>query len=465
MAGGTQSDVANTGDVVKARAGAGARALRLLSVGVLGGLALAGCTEREVLLSGQREPLRSVMSEQVPGDLDTAPVNVSQPISLPAARTNADWPQGAGSPGSRTANATLRAAPQLIWSADIGQGDVRKARITSEPVVAGGRIFTLDSSATVRATSPGGQTLWSVSLVPPQDSAGEASGGGVAYANGKVFVASGFGTLTALDAATGAEVWQQKLLAAATGAPGVYGDLVYVTAGGDQAWAVDQANGRVRWQLSATPDVNNLAGAPTPAVTDQYVLFGFGSGEVQTAFRQGGMRVWDALISGRRAGFARANINDITGDPVVDGDMVYAGNQSGRMVGLRLGNGERVWTADEGPMHPVWPVGGSVFLVSDQSELVRLNAGTGERIWGVKLPFFVKDKPKKQEAIYAHYGPILAGGRLVVASSDAVLRFFDPVSGALTASVPLPGGAASSPVVAGGVLYVLSKDGKLLAYR
>ena len=35
------------------------------------------------------------------------------------------------------------------------------------------------------------------------------------------------------------------------------------------------------------------------------------------------------------------------------------------------------------------------------------------------------------EAIYAHYGPVLAGGRLVVASSDGVLRFFSPTDGAL----------------------------------
>ncbi|QOL79707.1 PQQ-binding-like beta-propeller repeat protein [Pseudooceanicola spongiae] len=443
----------------------GGKSARLVSLGLLAGLALAGCTEREVLLSGPREPLRSVMSEQVPGDLDTLPVNRSAPISLPGARTNADWPQSAGSPASRTTNAALSGAPQLIWSAAIGQGDERKARITSDPVVAGGRIYTIDSGATVTATALNGQTLWSTNLVPAQDAPGSASGGGVAYANGKVFVASGYGTLTALDASTGAQIWQQKLLASATGAPGVYGDLVYVTSGADQAWAVDQNNGRVRWQLSATPNVNNLAGAPTPAVTDQYVLFGFGSGEVQTAFRQGGMRVWDALISGRRAGFARSNINSITGDPVVEGDTVYAGNQSGRTVALNLSSGERLWTADEGPMNPVWPAGGSVFLVSDQSELVRLNASTGERIWGVKLPFFVKDKPKKQEAIFAHYGPILAGGRLVVASSDDLLRFFDPVSGALVNTVALPGGAASAPVVAGGVLYVLSKDGKLLAYR
>ena len=66
---------------------------------------------------------------------------------------------------------------------------------------------------------------------------------------------------------------------------------------------------------------------------------------------------------------------------------------------------------------------------------------------------------------YAHFGPILAGGRLIVASSDGQMRGFDPVSGAVREVVPLPGGAATHPVVAGGVLYVVSGDGQLMAFR
>ena len=37
---------------------------------------------------------------------------------------------------------------------------------------------------------------------------------------------------------------------------------------------------------------------------------------------------------------------------------------------------------------------------------------SGEVIWQIELPYFVKDKPNKRKAIFAHYGPILAGGRV-----------------------------------------------------
>jgi outer membrane protein assembly factor BamB len=110
------------------------------------------------------------------------------------------------------------------------------------------------------------------------------------------------------------------------------------------------------------------------------------------------------------------------------------------MVALSLGSGKRLWTANEGPLNPIWPAGGSLFLVSDRNELLRLSAQDGSRIWGQPLPLFTARKPKRQAGIVGHYGPVLAGGQLFVASADEKLRVFDPVSGQLTRTVPLPGG-------------------------
>lgn len=155
----------------------------------------------------------------------------------------------------------------------------------------------------------------------------------------------------------------------------------------------------------------------------------------------------------------------MTAAPVVSGDRVYVGNQSGRIAALDIDSGARIWSAREGATGPVWPVGGSIFAVSDVNELMRLDAADGSKIWGVALPNFVKRKPKRQSRIVPHYGPILAGGRIVIASGDGLLRSYDPTNGALVSSVGIPGGATTAPVVAGRTLYVVSKDGKLLAYR
>ena len=81
------------------------------------------------------------------------------------------------------------------------------------------------------------------------------------------------------------------------------------------------------------------------------------------------------------------------------------------------------------------------------------------------MPYFTNDKIKKRKAIYAHYGPVLAGGRIVVVSSDGLLRSFNPADGSLAYTTEIPGGASAQPAVAGGVLYVVSGNGQLHAFR
>ena len=160
-----------------------------------------------------------------------------------------------------------------------------------------------------------------------------------------------------------------------------------------------------------------------------------------------------------------ARISDVTGAPVAVGETLYAGNHSGRLVAFNAGNGQRFWTAREGAVNPVWPAGDSIFAITDRNELIRFDAETGQIIWQIELPGYLKDRPRRRDAIFAHHGPVLAGGRLIVTSNDGLMRAFDPVDGSLLSTTEIPGGATTAPVFAGGVMYVVSTRGQLHAFR
>ncbi len=441
---------------------------RGMTAGLLSGaLILAACGEKETYLPGLREDVRSILQDpDLATPLDEGEVvNTARPIALGPVTNNANWAESFGTPQYRVNHPALRANPQLAWSANIGAGNSRKLRITADPVVSGGRIFTLDAGAQVAATSTGGGTLWTRDLTPASDAQGQGTGGGLAVDGDTLYVSIGYGVLAALDAATGAVRWTQDLEATGSGTPTVYGDLVYLTAGDDTGWALRKSDGRIEWQTGASTNVNNVLGAPAPALNGQFAIFGFGSGEVQAAFRQGGVPRWSTSVVGRRPGRALSSVSDITSAPVIVGNRVFVGNQSGRLAALDADSGERIWTARDGAVGPVWPAGDSLFVISDLNELLRIDANDGRRIWGVPLPKFVKDRPRRQSEIFLHNGPIIAGGRVIVASNDGVLRSFDPTNGALVGTTPIPGGATTAPVVAGGTLYVVSTKGQLLAFR
>lgn len=438
--------------------------MRTFGIGLIGLVFLSACGEPEVVLPGKREPLR--LDDSAALQAAELPSETSRPIALAAQSRNSNWTQKTGSPGTRAVHPALSDTLSLAWSAPIGQGDKRRYRISADPVIADGRIFTLDSASQVVATSQTGDRLWAADLTPDRDRGGEAANGALAYGDGQLFVTSGYGLVVALDPETGDTLWSQKLQASGTGAPTIFDGLLYLVAGDATAWALEADTGRIRWQIDGSSDVANVLGGPAPAVTDKLAVFAYGTGEVQAAFRQGGLRLWSSIVAGQRRGRAAATVDDITGDPVIDGETVYVGTHSGRLIAANVNSGDRIWTLTEGALGPVWPAGDSVFAVTDLNKLVRVDAATGDVIWSADLPGFVlKRRTRRRAAIFAHYGPVVAGGRVIVASNDGQLRSFDPVDGAVLSVVEIPGGAASAPVVADGTLFVVSSKGALLAFR
>jgi len=446
-------------------------------IGWKSGLALvalvAACGPKEVILSGERFPVRAPLEDSLPVEGKPAPKAPddslpaeSRPISLPGVQANADWAQRGGNARHAAPHAALSAAPQLAFAVNVGRGSSRRERLSAAPVVAGGRVFTMDAAATVSAVSTGGALLWQADLTAPFDRGGGISGGGLAAEGGRLYVTTVYGEVVALDASNGGVVWRQRVDAPVIGAPAVADGMVYVSGRDGSAWAISAADGKVAWQVFGSPGKAGYLGSAAPTVGDRVAIFPSSAGDLMAVLKiGGGTKVWQTPVTGKRLGRAFALTPDVTGDAALVGKVLYTGTASGRTAALDAGSGTALWSVGEGAMGPLAVAGGSVFLVNDEARLVRLDAATGETIWAVEMPYFTTEKAKKRKSIHAHYGPVLAGGRLWVASSDGLLRGFSPTDGSLVATAEIPGGAATQPAVAGGTLYVVSGRGQLLAFR
>lgn len=427
---------------------------RMLGLALLG-LALSACSEPELILPGDRETIRP---ETVAIERQTVPA-----LTLPPARRNADWTHVRGSTTHMPGHLDLGPAPQRLWSASIGTGDARRSRITAAPIVAEGRIYTLDAGAQVAAVSPSGQVLWRTDVTRAGEFSAEGFGGGLAYGDGALVVTTGFGEVLRLDPATGAILWRSAVDAAIRAAPTISDGRAVLVARSDIAYGFDLATGTRDWRVQGVGLGAGLLGGSSPAVRGPVAIIPFQSGEVIAVLARSGRRVWSAAVSGGRRDLVRARISDITGDPVIDFDIVYASSQSGRLVALDRRSGERLWTHQDGSYGPVLPIGAGLFMVSDIGEVLRLDAATGEVIWRAALPEW--QRPDRRRDAIPHFGPLLAGGRLIVASGDGLLRSFDPATGAPLATLPIPGGAGAEPAIASGVLYIVSRTGELHAFQ
>ncbi|OUS04961.1 hypothetical protein A9Q96_12705 [Rhodobacterales bacterium 52_120_T64] len=418
--------------------------------------ALSACGGSDEPLTGQRFAIGA-------GDV-IAVENVSASIQLPRAVSNAEWTDVNGSSQHKFGHAAFSNTPTLRWSADIGTGVGRDTRITSSPVAGGGLIYTLDGSSTITALSSDGVVAWTLDTTPVGEKSADGSGGGVSYANGVVYAGTGFGELLAIDAASGNVLWRRMFEAAIRSTPTSDGRSVFVVTRGDVAYAVDAKTGALDWvQRGATSSTAGLEGGASPAISGGQVIVPFSSGEIIAVRGNTGELRWKEAITGAHAATSLAFIGDISGDPVIDGNSVYVSNLVGETAKLNLTSGAQSWTLNTGASDAVWPVGGSVFLVSGHAKLMRVNASNGSVIWSQQLPQF--EKPEKREDNIRHYGPVLAGGLMWVAGRDGELRGFEPEGGQLLTSAIIPDGAAAAPIVVGGVMYILSLSGELHAFQ
>lgn len=168
-------------------------------------------------------------------------------------------------------------------------------------------------------------------------------------------------------------------------------------------------------------------------------------------------------MTGGRRGLARSAITEISGQPVLVGNLVVAANQSGRIAAFEGETGRRVWTRRLGATRPLWGAGETLFLVSDLKVLLRLDARRGETLWRRELAAY--EDPEDLEDPILYSGPVLAGGRVWLTDSLARLHAYDALSGEGGPVAELPAPALTGPVVAGGRLYLLTEEAELLAWR
>lgn len=420
-----------------------------------GALSACGIFSSEEILPGDREPIRpDAAAELLPAE--------SVPLQIAPATENLVWTHKGGSPSHRIENPALSDAPSRIWSISVGTGSSRDGRITSGPVVGIAGILTLDAGGTVTSTDFSGARQWQARLVPDGEAPQEAFGGGVAVVGERAYVTTGLGQVVTLDATTGEEIWRRRFDAPFRSAPTVAAERLIVVDRSNTAHGLDRQTGQTVWRIRGAETGVAMIAAAQPAFTDGIGLIPFASGEVQAVFSRTGRRLWSTVIASGRRGIARASIGEITADPVVDGITVYAGNQSGALVSIDGRNGQRNWTLSEGARDLPTLTADSLFFVTDQGVLTRVDRESGSLIWTTPLDTEIQGSDTRQRAFY---GPVMAGGQLYVAQSDADILVFDPATGEQVRRILLAGGAAAAPAVARNTLLVLSNTGFLHAFQ
>jgi outer membrane protein assembly factor BamB len=435
-----------------------------LAVIIAAALAASGCG-----VFGHKKPSTPVLGERIAvlaseTDVSIDPATAAIPMTLPAPVVNPNWSQSGGNEAKDMGHVALPASTAQAWAVSIGQGTSLTARLAAPPVVADGRVYTIDTTATVRAfDAQTGATVWSTQFGTEKGNEAALFGGGLAYSNGRIYATNGLGFVGALDGTNGGIVWQVRPGGPLRGSPTVAGDAVYVMSQDNQIYSLKTADGTTNWNATASLEIAGIFGVASPAFAQGTLVAGFSSGELNAYRYENGRVVWQDALARTSIRTSVSSLADVDADPVIDNGQVIAIGQGGRMVALELITGQRMWELNIAGIATPWVAGDWVFVVTDDAKVMAIARTTGKIRWITQLPAFHKMKSKSGPIDYT--GPILAGGRLVLASNEGALIFVDPDRGTFQGQTDLKAGITLSPVVANNTLYLLDDDGRLHAFR
>jgi outer membrane protein assembly factor BamB len=399
-------------------------------------------------LEGKRIPV--MPQKQTVGGAELA----SAPVALPAMIQNAAWSQPGGTASNAPGHLQLSASIRRAWSASVGAGSSSAGRLTASPVVFGGRVYALDATAHVSAFASGsGARAWRLNLTPENERASEGFGGGLAVDSGRLYAATGFGRVTAIDPATGKKIWEKNVGIPIRSSPTAAQNKVFVVTTTGRTFCLNGDDGEILWEYRGLSETTQIASNPSPAVEGDVVALPYPNGDVVAIQVSTGTPLWSDSLARTRGATTFASMSDAA-RPAMAGGTVYAVGHAGRMIATRQDTGERVWSLNVPGMQTPWVAGDNVFVVDLSGKLSAFTRADGQLVWSVQLP----DARNWS-------GPALAGGLLWLASDKGGLIGVEATAGRVAQKLSIDEPVFIAPVVAGGMLFVLTDKGRLVAFR
>jgi len=358
-----------------------------------------------------------------------------------------------------------------LYALDTASGALRwkfatKGRVTSSPAVGEGRVYfgsydsnfyALDaaSGALVWKFATGGERRFSGTHLHGAEPAAEVMPdpydvylSSPTLANGTVYFGSGDGNVYALDAANGALRWKFHTGNVVHASPAVAGGILYVGSWDSYFYALDAASGREVWRFKTGVDaaINNQVGIQSSAVVaDGIVYFGC---------RDAHLYALDAASGAQRWAFPTEGSWVVSSPAVRDGTVYFATSDSGLVEALDAKSGTAKFSLD----FRHWPffsspalAGDFVYIGSHQGKLVAIDLTTRRVAW----EFATKDA-QRNAATYTNSD---GTPNYRAAASDS---FYDQMVIGVDRLMSL-GAVLSTPVIDGHSLFFGSWDGQLYA--
>jgi outer membrane protein assembly factor BamB len=334
------------------------------------------------------------------------------------------------------------------WSVGFG-GSSEGLLFGLTPATDGARVYAGGHGGRVVAVdAPSGDPVWSVKTGLPL-SAGPAVGEGLL-----VFGTSD-GETIALEAATGDIAWRRPMTGEVLAKPAIAAGRLVVRTVDGRLHALSAADGELLWSVEQQVPRLSLRGNSEPQVNGDVVIAGFDNGRIAAYELANGDVLWENVVASSSGRTEIERLADVDASiQIVDQD-IYVSSYRGRTASLALESGRIIWSQDVASYEGLRADWSNVFVTTDFSHVVSLNRSSGAIVWEQDVLRLRGLTP-----------PVPYANTVVVGDFEGYVHWLDVNSGQLAARLRADNSAVvGAPLVVGDVVVVQTDDGVLVAFR
>lgn len=335
-----------------------------------------------------------------------------------------------------------------LWGTGLS-GKSERLRLALRPAAVAGVVYAASHDGEVIAmTAQSGKRNWSVKTKLAL-SAGPEVGAGY------VLLGSSDGDVIALDAATGAQRWKVSVNSEVLARPLVANDLVVIRTVDGHIEGLALADGAKRWAVDEQVPRLTLRGTAPPVLAGDKIIAGFDSGKVLAIDVRNGDVLWDAVVNAPHGRTELERLADIDAPAHVGGDDIFVVGFQGRVAMLALDSGQIWWARDASSYRGFAMDDSTIYLTNADSVVIAMNRSDGTVLW--------EQGGLRRRGLTA---PAIDGDAILVGDFEGFLHWLDKSTGEIVARHKTDGERITNAAVADdGRTFIQTDSGKLLAFK
>ncbi len=334
-----------------------------------------------------------------------------------------------------------------LWSKNTGSG-TNKQYLKLAPVVFNQRLYIADAEGHIQALdATNGNKIWSVD-------ADARITGGPGFGENTVLIGTSEAETIAYSANDGEELWRTTVSSEILSAPQKAHNTVVVRTGDGKIFGLSGATGKRLWIYDRTVPSLTLRGTSTPVIEGDLVVAGFDGGRMAALEVRTGKLIWEAPVATARGRSELERMVDIDSTPLVVEGVIYIATFQGHLSAMQVETGRVLWDRDISSYAGFDADQQNIYVTGDKSHIWVFDRFTSTSVW-------------KQEKLHLRSitGPASIGDYIVVGDYQGYLHWMSKSSGKFVARTRLCSERIiTPPLVVGKVLYGFCSDGTLTAY-